>query len=189
MKLIPILTAIAVVTSFSASARPSDVVPKKIKVGSSYVRVTKLTKSKVRFEHCQYGLEDKTCTPIGSKDAYTTQEIEAQRLYEIADIAIALAADAAIIFTAFSTAGFLVSAAASHGVLGSMTGVGAMTLGTTASGLVSGIAITAIDKINPVEQAKQVAVICPKVINDVNYPVENIENFIDRLDNILSEID
>lgn len=176
-----ILAIVMCLTSSLSFAR--DVKPNKMSHGSLYVRVTKINKTHVKFEKCNFGYEVSSCQTLGRKKSYAIKELESQRTIENLQIAGAVAADIGVVL-----AGFIIGV---HGLplLQAFIPVEAGAVGALAGSVAGGVVATAVDAINPIEQTRQAKVLNSNVINDEAVSVEKIEQFIERLDLLLSKID
>lgn len=190
--------ALAAQTLSMAFAGVSDVVPKKFKHGSPYVRVTKVGKDKVKFEKCIKGYEKGGCMILGRKSAYTLKELIKQRQIENREATGTIAADIVIIGGAALTGGAIVGGMfAGASSLGTgiffidMAGK-AVAAGATAGGVVvggtAGAAVTIFDPLNPVVQINQARSLNTEVLNDELVVKNNIEEYIRNLETVLEKI-
>lgn len=182
----------------SVFAGVNDVVPKKFKHGSTYVRVTKVGKDKVRFEKCIKGYEASSCETLGRKKSYTMAELIKRRQKENLEAAGTITADVVIIagavFGGAYLAGGLFAGAAEFGsgvwfldAAGKAVYVGAKGAGALAGGYV-GAATTMIDALNPVLQVEQARTLNTEILEDKLVVKNNIESFIKNLETVLDKI-
>lgn len=166
--------------SWEIYASNLDVKPKKIKLGDSYVRITKVNNEMVKFEDCIYGQEENSCRSLGNKEHYSIKELTSQRNVELLQ-AIAVVVVESAFLTVSGMWTYLYFGLGGDALIGLVMAVG---------GPVVGFGLpTIIDGINPIVQTKQILSLRNKIINDENVEVSNMEKFIDRLDLVLSKID
>lgn len=193
-----LLLAIVAQTIASAFAGPSDVVPKKFKHGSSYVRVTKIGADKVKFEKCVKGYEQSSCQFLGPKKAYSLKELVKQRQVENREAAATITADVAIIaatvFTGGAIASGLFAGAAEMGsgiffvdLAGKAVYAGAVGTGAVVGGY-TGAAAMAFDPLNPVVQVNQARSLNTEVLCDELVVKGNIVEYIRNLETVLDKI-
>ena len=185
MKKIVLTFALVTLTSTSLLAN-DDVLPEKLSMGYPYVRITQETDHKIKFEKCVYGYDSTPCTQLGRKNSYSLNELRSQRTVENFQIAGSLLADAGIVLGLF-VGGFFAGPAIS-GTIGSASALTPAIVGATTGTVGSGITIASVDAVNPYEQTKQAQTLNDDVITDKQVLVNNIEDFIDRLDLVLSKI-
>lgn len=182
----------------SALAGVSDVVPKKFTHGSTYVRVTKVGKDKVRFEKCIKGYEKNGCDYLGPKTAYTLSSLIKQRQKENLEAAGTITADIAIVAGMALSGGALVGGIfAGASQLGSgiffidMAGkaiyAGAVSGGVVVGGTLGGAAM-AFDPLNPIVQVNQARSLNTEILNDETVVRSNIDQYIGHLETVLNKI-
>lgn len=172
----------------SLFAGVTDVVPKNMKRGDRYVRVTELKKDVVLFESCIKGFESQSgCSVIGRNAGYSLDELTNQRSLENAEIlGSTLSAAVGIILTAGTGAWIGGSIGASSGYI--ISGIGATLVGGAAGAAAGSVLVAAVDALNPIEQTQQAQVLNSEIIYDRDVEVSDINDYISRLELVLSKI-
>lgn len=182
----------------SAFAGVNDVIPKKFIHGSTYVRVTKVNKDKVRFEKCIKGYEANGCDNLGPKKSYTLSSLIKQRQKENLEAAGTITADIAIIaglaLSGGAIAGGLFAGASQMGtgiffidIAGKAVYAGAVGTGVAVGGTIGGAAM-AFDPLNPIVQVNQARSLNTEILNDETVVRSNIDQYIGYLETALSKI-
>lgn len=181
-----VTTLLSLTASFAIA---KDVIPNSgLKHGASYVRVTKPFEDKVSFESCIFGYEKSTCEFLGNNKYYSVKALTKQKTTESWQVAGSVALDIGLILATVGTAGY-VGAATGALIYGTGTaGTTGLIIGTSAGVVGNAALITLVDAMNPYEQYKQSQTIHADVVNDNKVPVTNIEDFIERLDLVLSKM-
>lgn len=177
----------ALLLSSSIFAGVTDVVPKNMKRGDRYVRVTELKKDVVLFESCIKGFENGGCSVIGRSAGYSIDELTSQRNLENAEIlGSSLSAAIGIILTAGTGAWIGGSIGASSGYI--ISGIGTTLVGGAVGTAAGGVLVATVDALNPIEQTQQARVLNSEVIYDRDVEVSDINEYISRLELVLSKI-
>ena len=187
--------AVSALISFNAFAEPLDVKPhKNLRPGDAYVRVTKLANSKIKFEKCISGLEEKTCENLGKKKSYSLEELRSQRAEEKREIAYSAAGDLGLVVVAalggVAVMGSVATLVESIGVASELQGIASMSVSLAGPQVLAGTAMINIDALNPIEQNRQAKTLNEEIITDKDVVIDNTEmnGFIERLDLVLSKI-
>jgi hypothetical protein len=175
------LILVSVILSFNTSAGTTDVKPKRLLPGDTYVRLTKLNNTNVRFEECLYEREESSCSIIGPKDSYSLKELKRLQLIESTQAAGTILADT-IIGAGCAASGIIIYVAIGLG--NGLSFLGASIVATSTAGLIS---IPLVDALNPVKQINQATSIRDKILNDEDVSTFDIFKFIERLEHVLSK--
>jgi hypothetical protein len=196
-----ITVAMSAFLAFNGFASTLDVKPiRGLRAGDAYVRVTKLENNRIKFEKCVSGLESKSCENLGRKSSYTIKELQSQRSEEQREVAYAVGADVGLVIAA--AVGGVYAGAALGGTIISMApaalgvnltflvGTGSMATGIASLETGTAVLIAKADVLNPLEQSRQAKTLNEDVINDndVQIAKADMNDFIERLDLVLSKI-
>lgn len=166
----------------------TDVIPKNMKRGDRYVRVTELKKDVILFESCIKGFENQNgCSVIGRNAGYSLDELTTQRNVENAEIlGSTLSAAIGVILTAGTGAWVGGSIGASSGYI--ISGIGTTLVGGVVGATAGSVLVATVDALNPIEQTLQAQTLNSEVLYDRDVEVSDINDYISRLELVLNKI-
>lgn len=167
-----------------ARASVEDIVPKNLKAGDRYVKVSFDKENKISFEKCLYQIND-SCSSIGDEKSYNVTELKNQRIIENLQVGsgvVGVIAGIAVGIYFGIEIGLL--SAAEYGFGASLFMIGT----TTVSATIGGCVASNIDQINPLHQYDQAKTISNEVLTDKLVKVDNIDTFIENLEEVLKKL-
>jgi hypothetical protein len=166
-------------------AGSESIIPKKLKQGDKYIKTEIVENDRIKFSNCLYEIEN-SCFPIGKQESYSIKELKKQKIIESIQIPALVATEILGVLAA------TYSSAAIAQVTG-MAGTKLIFLARAGlwSGMTSAIWFPAlssqVDILNPVQQFRQAKAISNAVLNNEDVIVNNIDRYIDALEQILDK--